>query len=164
MKIPTGLLAATLLLSPSLLAGTTETNCVFAKHPVSESKFKNDKGIARYTWDRSNHEAKIITKTGELISIKYWACDHYGAHAVMLSGPYPADGGGDIGKKFLQLAEHALGASEVKTVRSYITKHRLSLSDGSVQRDIPNTGYSEFFLRYSVTHDSVVFEIKFYKD
>lgn len=164
MKTPTGLLTATLLLSPSLLAGTTEANCVFTKDAVSESKFRNDKGVARYTWNRKSNEARIVTNTGDLISIKYWACDHYGAHAVMLSGPYPADSGGDVNKKFIQLAEHALGASEVKTVRGYVTKHRLSLSSDSAQIDIPNTGYSEFFLRYSVRHDSVVFEIKFYQD
>ncbi len=151
-----------LLLSAQAMGG--QSNCVFDAKNFSESRFKNDKKISRYTLDKSSREVKIITKDGSLISAKYWACEHYGTHAVMLIGPYPKDDLDALDKKFIQLADIALEANEAGIVKSYLMKNPLSLSTEARQINLPNIGYSEFYLGYGVIHDSIVLEIKFYRD
>lgn len=163
MKNPSTFLAALALIPLLVSFGDAWANCVFS-NGVNESKFRNDREISRYVWDQDTRAAKIISKANELISVRYWACDHYGAHAVMLEGPYPKDDASDVGKRFVQLADRAFGSDEAKTVRNYVRKNPVLLSGDTRQINIPNTGYSEFYLRYSVVYDSLVVEIKFYKD
>jgi hypothetical protein len=153
-----------LLLLFSIQVMGAQSNCVFEPKALSESKLKLDKRISKHTWDKGAHEAKFITKDGALISAKYWACEHYGAHAAMFLGPYPKDDLDTIGRRFAQLAEIVLDANEAGIVRSYLSKNPVSVSADAKQIDIPNTGYSEFYLRYSVVYDSLVLEIKFYRD
>ena len=145
-----------LLLLFSMQTVSAQSNCVFDAQGLSESKFRSDKKISRYTLDKSAHEARIITQDGNLISVKYWACEHYGVHTVMLMGPYPKDDLDTLGKKFVQLADMVLDANEAKIVRSHLLKNPVSVSAETAQFSIPNTGYSEFYLRYSIVHDSVV--------
>lgn len=155
--------ATAFLFTLSLASASAQTKCVFSDRP-SDAKFENDKSVSKYTWNKDSREAKIITAGGNLISAKYWACDHYGTHVVMLLGPYPRDDLDAIGKKFTQLADLTLEASEAKIVRNHLQKNPIALSGDTAQVDIPNTGNSEFYLRYSVVYDSVVLEIKFYKN
>jgi hypothetical protein len=141
-----------------------QSNCVFDSKDLSESKFKNNKSISKYTWDKGTREARIITNDRNLVAAKYWSCEHYGAHTVMLMGPYPQDDLDTLNKKFTQLADMVLDANEAKIVKNYLSKNTVSISTESAQIDIPNTGYSEFYLRYTVVYDSAVLEIKFYRD
>lgn len=156
--------AAIMLVLLSTRVAQGQASCVFSGNDATEAKFKRDKGISKYTWNGSAREAKIVTKEGDLIAAKYWACDHYGAHVVMLLGPYPEDDFGGIGEMFARLADRVLDTDEAKTVRDYLRKNPVSLSGDTARINIPNTGYSEYYLRYSIVYDSAVLEIKFYKD
>ena len=152
-----------LLLLP-IQAVFAQSSCVFDTRNLVEPKLKGDKKISRYTWDKDAREARIITTEGNLISAKYWACEHSGAHTVMLIGPYPKDDLDTMGKLFVQLADTVLDTNEAKIVKNHLLKHPVSVASETAQINIPNTGYSEFYLRHTIVHDSVVLEIKFYRD
>ena len=156
-------IAATTLMTLSVTSAHAQTDCVFSNRP-SEAKFKNSKNVAKYVWDKDRLAARLITKSRELVSVQYWSCAHYGAHAVMLIGPYSEDDLSAIGEKFTALADMTFEATEAKIVRNYLRKTPITLATETAQIDVQNTGYSEFYLRYSVAYDSVVLEIKFYKN
>ncbi len=141
-----------------------QSNCVFDGKGLTESRFKGDQRISKYTWDKEAREARIIANDASLVSVKYWACEHYGAHAVMFLVPNPSDDLTNLGKKFLQLADLALDANEATIVKKFLLKNPVSLSAENAQIRIPNTGYSEFYLGYGTVYDSVVLEIKLYRD
>lgn len=157
-------IAAIVLVALSVSAAAhAQANCAFSNR-LSDTKFKSNKGVAKYVWNKDRLAAKLITKGGDLISAQYWSCNHYGAHAVMLVGPYPKDDLNAVGEKFAALADMTFETTEAKIVRGYVRKSPVTLSGETAQIDVPNTGYSEFYLRYTVAYDSVVLEIKFYKD
>lgn len=156
-------LATIVLLLISMHAFGAQSNCVYDGKNLSDSRFKGDKKISKYTWDKVAREAKIITNDSSLVSIKYWACEHYGVHATMLLVP-TSDDLSNLGKKFVQLADLALEANEATIVKKFLLKNPVSLSEEKTQIRVPNTGYSEFYLGYGTFYDSVVLEIKFYRD
>lgn len=71
----------------------------------------------------------------------------------MLIGPYSEDDINAIGEKFAVLADMTFDANEAKIVRNYLRKTPIALSKETAQIDVSNTGYSEFYLRYSVAYD-----------
>lgn len=156
-------IAAIVLVALSITAAHAQTNCAFS-HRLSEAKFKSNESVAKYAWSKDRLAAKLITKGGDLVSVQYWSCNHYGAHAVMLIGPYPKDDLNAIGEKVAALADMTFETNEAQIVRDCLRKSPVTLSGETAQIDVPNTGYSEFYLRYTVAYDSVVLEIKFYKD
>ena len=155
--------AAVVLIALTVTAAHAQANCAFSNR-LSEIKFKSNKSVAKYVWNKDRLAAKLITKGGDLISVQYWSCNHYGAHAVMLVGPYPKDDLNAIGKKFVALADMTFETTEAKIVRDYLRKSPVALSGEAAQIDVPNAGYSEFYLRYTIAYDSVVLEVKFYEN
>lgn len=148
----------------SMQALGAQSNCVFDGKGLTESRFKGDKRISKYTWDKEAREARIIANDASLVSVKYWACEHYGAHAVMLLAPNTNDDLSNLSKKFVQLADLAFEANEAAIVKKFLLKNPVSLSAEKTQVRVPNTGYSEFYLGYGTVYDSLVLEIKFYRD
>lgn len=156
-------IAAIALMTLTVTTARAQTDCVFSNRP-SEAKFKNSKSVAKYVWDKDRLAARLITKNRDLVSVQYWSCAHYGAHAVMLIGPYSEGDLNAIGEKFATLADMTFETNEAKIVRNHLHKTPITPSNETAQIDVPNTGYTEFYLRYSVAYDSVVLEIKFYKN
>lgn len=140
-----------------------QTNCVFDPSNITDTRFK-DSNISTHTWNKDTKEAKIITNDGKLISAKYWACDHYGVHAVMLVGPYPDDNLDNPGKLFIKLSDIVLDTSERNIIKNYLSKNQVSISEEPKTIVIPDIGYSEFNIRHAIVNDSLVLEIKLYKD
>lgn len=140
-----------------------QSNCSFDPSNIKDTRFKTN-NISSYTWNKDTKEAKLITNDGNLISVKYWACDHYGVHAVMLVGPYPDDDLNNLGTLFIKLSDIVLDSNERNIIKNYLSKNQLSISEEPKTINIPNTGYSEFNIRHAIVNDSLVFEIKLYKD
>jgi len=140
-----------------------DTTCVFDKDYFKESRYTSNNDVAEFIWNNTTKEGKGITKNGDLFSVKHWSCNHYGTHAVMLSGPYITDKIGKIENKFIQLANIALDKNEFEMVDKHLGNISINLSFESKIIRIETPEYSEFYLIYSIVNESLVLEIKLYK-
>jgi len=109
-------------------------------------------------------EAKGITDSGALFSVKHWSCDHYGTHAVMFLGPYFSGNIENIDKILMTLADIALQKNEIEIIEKHTRKKPLTISSNSQKINIDTKEYSEFYIAYSIVDEVIVLEIKLYKD
>lgn len=63
-------------------------NCIYDSASI-KSDFIEKLNVEKYTWDNTSKEAKIITKNGDFVYIKKWACETKGLVArVFIIGEY----------------------------------------------------------------------------
>ena len=151
---------ATLL---SLQACATR-DCVFDKDFFSAQRYEKHDSVAKVVFDTDRNAASIITRDGDVISIKHWSCHHNGLHAVMLTGPQAAIPELNIGGKILGLAAIVLDDIELSRVKTALTGRKLSLEENAVVIRVDDDSYAEFYIRYAVVNESLVIEIRYYQN
>ena len=153
----------TLALLMCLQPACASKDCVYDDTYFKASRYSNNKLIEKLNYNKAENTAQIITRTGDLISIKHWACNHHGIHAVMLVGPYPSDDNLDIKKHFKTLSNIALDKTEADIFNDFILKKDMPLKQKPVTLKIENDQYDEFYITYTSVNDSIILEIKVYK-
>ena len=156
------LLAISLLFMVS--SACAQSNCVFDEKSVTDSGYTSNSEISKFIWDDKTKEVKGILRDGSLFSVKYWACDHYGVHAVMFIGPYSQLDVGNINEQVLKLAKLALNKDELNLIKNYLSKNAIAVESNKGGFPVNADRYSEFYLAYSIVGDILVLEIKLYKD
>lgn len=140
------------------------SDCDSDEDYYNQSYYSAKKNIKYFSWIDTNKTAKIETDSGELISIKHWSCNHIGLHAVMLVGPYSNDNFSNIQKYFISLATITLEKPELKLMLDQLNKNPMTLESNSKSFNIQSNQYSEYYFKYSVVNESLIVEIKFYKN
>lgn len=153
---------AFLLLSALQVACATN-NCTFDSYYFKQTRYTKNSNVKYVLWEDATKYAKIVTTTGELISVKHWSCHHFGTHAVMLIGPYSNNNFSGINNYFRELSSITLDTQESELVNDYLDKHPISLGQGTQIFRLENNDYSEFYLMLSIVNESVVIEIKYYR-
>jgi len=153
-----------LIASSSIQSSYASNDCAFDENYYNQSYYSNKKNIKHFSWNIKNKTAKIETDNGELISIKHWSCNHIGLHAVMLVGPYSDDNFAKIKKYFIKLASVTLEKNEFDLVLNQLNKKNVTLKMDSESFNIQDSQFSEFYFKYTVVGESLIIEIKFYKD
>jgi len=138
------------------------SDCVYDDTYYNASRYSNNKLIEKLRYNKDDNSAQIITRTGDLISVKHWACNHQGIHAVILVGPYPADNNMDIKKHVTILSSIVLNKTEAAILDDFISKKDMPLKEKPVTLRIYNDNYDDFYITYTSINDSIVVEIKFY--
>lgn len=165
MKIIRPVFAVLSLLILSALQVACATNdCVFDENYFNQSRYKDNNHIKYIAWEDTSRTAQIITNKGELISVKHWSCNHLGVQAVMLITAYSENDISNLNKYFKELASISLDKAEKDLVNDYLAKHKIALEPGTQTVRLENDDYSEFYLMLSVVNESIIVEIKYYRD
>ena len=116
-----------LLCSIPLLMSTAcaRSTCVFDKDYFTKSKYEANAKVVEFVWAESEKSGKGITSNGDLFSVKHWSCEHFGSHAVMLSGPYPPLDSEFIENKIMSLATIVLDTVEVDIMKKQLAKKKI---------------------------------------
>lgn len=151
------------IMASSVWAGTSamaEAECVFDPASVETPAILETDAVSIYYPDADNMRIQGIFREGGLFSVRYWACNHYGARAVLLiaepEGPPESD-------ELIRLAS-LLPATEARLAEDFVR----GLTDVSLEESaritIPAEGYSEFYLSYEPLSGAVFVEIVFNLD
>ena len=147
-------------------AAYASSTCAFDKSyfTKSKSKYEANAKIIAFVWNESKKSGKGITRNGDLFSVKYWSCEHLGIHAIMLIGPYPPLDSTFIRNKIISLATIILDTVEIDILKKQLAKESFAVLSKEKKIDIKDSLYSEFYVAYSLVNDSLIIEIKWYKN
>ncbi len=138
-------------------------NCTFNNNYFNQKQLENNTLIDVFKWYPETKELKAILTNGNLLSVKFWSCNHYGKQAVMVMGPSLQKIPDLLNEKVLQLGKIVLNPSELKLLSNTISGKKLKLPESTFKLRIDSNNFDEFYLLISVVNESIVIEIKLYK-
>ena len=149
-------------LSLSGLSCATE-NCVFSNETISEKSFSDNKSVVLYQLFSKKNEVKGVLSNGNLFSVKYWSCSHYGKHSFMIIGPEMQTIPDELNSQVILLGGVSLNKEELKSLVKAIEKKPLKLSDLPIKLNISRDEFDEFYIQIGIAGEAIFVEIKLYK-
>lgn len=139
-------------------------NCVFNEDTISEKSFSDNKSIALYQVFSNENEVKGVLTNGNLFSIKYWSCSHYGKHSFMIIGPEMQTIPDELNSQVVHLGRVSLSKVELNLLVKTLENKTLKLSNLPIKLYISSDDYKEFYLQIGIAGEAIFIEIKLYKD
>ncbi len=137
-------------------------NCVFDNNAVSEKPFSDDKTVAVYQLFPKKNEIKGVFSNGNLFSVKYWSCNHYGKHSFMVIGPEMQTIPDELNSQVMLLGAVSLNEVELKLLVKAIENNPLKLSDLPIKINILTDEFDEFYMQIGIAGEAIFIEIKLY--
>lgn len=138
-------------------------NCTFSEEIISEKQFSDNNLIAIYKWFPKSNEVKGVLSNGNLFSVMYWSCHHYGKQAIMVIGPQMQIIPDELNDHVLNLGKIALSETELKLLDNSIGTKPLKLSELPLTLRVASQEFDEFYLQLNIVNESIFIEIKLYK-
>lgn len=138
-------------------------NCTFSEEGIHEQPLAGHDAIAIVTRFPESNEVKGVLSNGNLFSVKYWSCTHYGRQAIMVIGPQPKVIPDRLNDHVMSLAKVALGEPERTLLASSIEARPLELTSLPTTLRVPSNAFDEFYVRIHVVDELILVEIKLYK-
>jgi len=101
-------------------------NCVLSDGAISEKSFSANKSVSLYQLFPKKNEVKGVLSNGNLFSVKYWLCNHYGKHSFMIIGPEAHGIPDEFNNQVIFLASVSLSESEINLLAKSIEKSLLN--------------------------------------
>lgn len=133
--------------------------CVFSE----DIDFENLDSIAVFHLFPEKKEVKGVLSNGNIFSIKYWSCNHYGKHAIMVIGPQLEKIPSKLNNYILQLGEISLSNSEFLLLTNKLKNKAILLADNPITLRIENSEFDEFYVQATTVGEVIFVEIKLYK-
>lgn len=149
-------------LSLPSLSYATQT-CIFSNDALTESSFSNNKSVALYQLYSNTNEVKGVLSNGNLFSVKYWSCNHYGKHSFMVIGPEMQIIPDELNSQVMFLGGVALSEEELILLVKAIKNKPLRLSDLPIKLNVSSDDFDEFYIQLGLTGEAIFIEIKLYK-
>ena len=149
-----------------ILLSQDESDCVFDSKALTDKFLKKNSNFQFFKWDDEKKEAKVITKSGDFIFIKKWACVHRGTLArLIITEPENLLNSDNLNYWFeklkwlsIQITNYADSQDLAKHLDKVLTKTTLKKQ---LRIDIPSEIYDEFFV-YIDFQDGMVILSLFY--
>ncbi len=138
-------------------------NCVFSNETISERSFSDNKSVAIYQLFSKKNEIKGVFSNGNLFSVKYWSCRHYGKHSFMIIGPEMQTIPDELNSQVMLLGEASLNEEELNLLGNAIKNKPLKLSSLPVKLNISSDEFDEFYIQAGIAGEAIFIEIKLYK-
>ncbi len=138
-------------------------NCVYHDDAISEQSFSDNKSIALYQLFSEKKEVKGVLSNGNLFSVKYWSCNHYGKHSFMIIGPEMQSIPDKLNSQVMYLGNISLSDTELNLLAKEIKNKVLKLSDLPIRLNITSDEFSEFYIQIGIAGEAIYIEIKLYK-
>lgn len=138
----------------------TAEECVFSKEYIPVQRLNQSPGIDIYRWNANSDEIKGVLKSGNLFSIKYWSCAHFGTQALMYIDPQTDISEEGINTSIAELASLALANEEAQQVNKVLLKRKVQLTDLPVRLEIDSTSFDEFYVAANIVNNAIIIEIK----
>lgn len=165
MKITGFLLAPlmTLLFAVHTPFATADSDCVFDPAVFEKPPVLVTDSVSVSQWDETQLKAEGVFAEGGVFSVRYWACNHYGARAVMLVDEPSATSPSELHQLFVRLGS-LMPDLEAREINKLSKSDTEPFAEEQGRVDIPVEGYSEFYLGWSLLPQGLVLEIAFYLD
>ena len=137
------------------------TGCVFNGRGL-ETISKAAGNAQRFDWQDADH-GRRTTRKGDFISLNTWACEHYGAEALLVAHPVTADDREIRLEKARELSAYLVSRADRKAFDGALARAAMA-AELPERVDIPETSASEFFIEWRHFEDVLVVFIKFYRD
>lgn len=138
-------------------------NCTFSDELISGKQFFGNNSIATFQWFPKSNEAKGVLVNGNLFSVKYWSCNHYGKQAIMVIGPQMQTYPDELNDYVMQLGKLALDNVELQLLKNSLKSKLLKISDSPIMLRIQSKEYDEFYIKIDIVGEAIFIEIKLYK-
>lgn len=138
-------------------------NCAYNDNAISELSFSDNKSVALYQLSSKKNEVKGVLSNGNLFSVKYWSCNHYGKHLFMIIGPEMQSIPDKFNSQVMYLGGISLSEAELNFLAKEIKNKPLKLSDLPIKLNITSDEFSEFYIQIGVAGEAIYIEIKLYK-
>ncbi|NOX76364.1 MAG: hypothetical protein GXP17_07090 [Gammaproteobacteria bacterium] len=138
-------------------------NCVFSDDTISEKSFSDNKSVALYQLFPKKNEVKGVLSNGNLFSVKYWSCNHYGKHSFMIIGPEMQTIPDELNSQVIFLGGVSLSEAELNLLVKAIERKPLKLSNLPIKLNISSDGFNEFYIQIGIAGEAIFVEIKLYK-
>lgn len=138
-------------------------NCVFSNDTISKKSFSDNKSVALYQLFSKKNEIKGVFSNGNLFSVKYWSCRHYGKHSFMIIGPEMQTIPDELNSQVMLLGGVSLNEEELKLLDKAIEKNPLKLSNLPIKLNISTDEFNEFYIQIGLAGEAIFIEIKLYK-
>ena len=155
--------AITLMFAVHTPLVAADSDCVFDPAVFEKPPVLVADTVSVSDWNETELKAQGVFIDGGVFSVRYWACNHYGARAVMLVDEPPATNPSELHKFFLRLGS-LIPESEAGEIDKLFKSDTEPFGEGQGRVDIPVDGYSEFYLGWSSLPQGLVLEVAFYLD
>ena len=140
--------------------------CIYDASLITDAQIKSAKSVSSYKWNNISKSGSIITKSGDVILFKRWACEHYGADASLITTN--KETGIENWKKYVtELMTLTMDSSAKYYFLNRIKSKKIeeaAKSKMSFEFDFSNSNYPEFFLYVNELEGTIVFNIYYYKN
>lgn len=150
------------LLAPSAPLSAHE-NCVFANQAVDTSFKGKAPSIASYKVFDKKREIKGVLTNGHLFELKSWSCNHYGWRGRLVIDAGETATPVQLDQAFAQLGQLFLDEADNRSLAEELKLHPIKIEQLPVVRNIPDSGYDQFFIKATALDEVILVEISFYQ-
>lgn len=138
-------------------------NCTFSDEAKLLDLYADNESIVSFHWFEKSNEAKGVLANGNLFSVKYWSCDHYGKQAIMVIGPQMQTYPDELNDYVIQLGKLALNEFEAQLLNDVLKTKHIQISDSPILVRVQSNEYDDFYVKIDILSDTIFIEIKLYK-
>jgi len=119
-----------------------------------------DKSLTSYSaWDDANKELRSVLSNGDMLYVKYWACEHYGLNAQLLIPTFEWNAA-SLEKRISWLSSQVLSKRDVALLDAALKKHGQIQPNDKIE--IEGTNYDEFNLEINSVNNLTIITIEYY--
>lgn len=145
-----------------------QDDCIFNPRSIKEDFLRQIPDISHYEWDNIDKEARVITKNGDFIYVKKWACNSYGMESkkIIVNPGFGVKSINLWSKEVKLFASQLLDSSNYQSLENYLSENDViidsMIGDRRIELDIPHESYSEFLIVIDGGPDALIISISYY--
>lgn len=142
----------------------SQTDCTYSSELLNDNFLRNSELVLDYSWDDKKFEGSALLRSGNILSVKKWACNHLGtsANLLILSESYSSE---NWKSHINEISEVVCGDFEKEFILQGINGLKYSnmqYSNCKYEIDISNNAFPEFYISIYELEDAVLISIFFY--